>query len=131
MADKKYSKNDAVKAWSEKAGRVEQYDVREVEDVDGVKQVQLIDKDTGSVAVAADGEGEVAYKKLVERVGDVAIDGVRMPKESVGPDNNKKHFTSRGKLATPTQPEALVGDAEPTEVDNRKPGDRASAKDEG
>jgi hypothetical protein len=116
MADKKYTKADVVKAWSDKAGRQDQYDVREVEGVDGEHQVQLIDKDTGSVSVAANGEGEAAYRKLVEHVGDIAIDAVIMPKESVGPDNNKKHYTSRGQLATPTQPEALVGETEPQEV---------------
>lgn len=120
MADKTYSKADVVKAWSDKAGRKDQYDVREVEDVDGNKQVQLIDKDTGSVSVAANGEGSAAFKKLVEHVGDIAIDAVIMPKESVGEGNNKQHFTSRGQLATPTQPEALVGEVEPTEVNPKQ-----------
>lgn len=121
MAEKKtFTKEDVVNAWSEKAGRKDQYDVREVKSEDGADQVQLIDKDTGSISIAVDGSGSDAFRKLVEQAGTPLIDGAEMPQESVGAGNNEQHFTSRGVLATPTQPEALEGTADAVEFDTSK-----------
>lgn len=119
MADKKsYSKDEVVRLWSEAAGRKDQYDVREVESVDGEKQTWLTDKDTGSTTVAVKGHGADALRELGENVANPFIEPAVSPKEAV--EDNEKHYTSRGVIATPTQPEVLEGEGEPTEVDTSK-----------
>lgn len=123
-----FSKEGALKAWNEKAGKVDQWDVRVVESVDGTKQTQLIDKDTGSLSVAVNGDN--AWKELTEKAGAWKIDDGVNPKEAVGPENNDVFKTSKGVLATPTQPDALLGEAEVVEVDNRSDSEKAPAKKE-
>lgn len=117
-----FTKEGALKAWNEKAGKVDQWDVRVVESVDGEKQTQLIDKDTGSLCVAVNGDNP--WKKLTEMAGVWKIDDGVNPKEAVGPENNEKFETSKGVLATPTQPDAILGETEPVEVDNRSDADK-------
>lgn len=111
-----FTREGALKAWNEKVGKKDQYDVREVEAEDGTKQTQLIDKETGSLSVAVNGDDP--WKELTEKAGVWKIDDGVNPKESVGEDSEKQ-YTSEGVLATPTQPEALQGEQEPVEVDNR------------
>jgi len=111
-----FTKEGALKAWNEAAGKINQYDVREVEAEDGTKQTQLIDKDTGSLSVAVNGDNP--WKELTQKAGVWKIDDGVNPKESVS-DENKQFQTSKGVLATPTQPEVLQGVQEPVEVDNR------------
>jgi hypothetical protein len=101
--------------FSEYAGRKDQYDVRVIEGVDGKKQTQLIDKDTGSISFAVDGTDFDADK--VNFGGSVGGDPAINPKEAV--EDNKEFRTSRGNLASPTQPEAIEGAVEPTEVDKK------------
>lgn len=105
-----FSKADVLELWSDKAGRKDAFDVREVESLDGVKQTQLINKDTGSLVVAVNATGDAAFQILGERCGDPFIDAGVNPKEAQG-DENQKFFTSEGVLATPTQPETLEGNA--------------------
>jgi len=109
------SGQDLAKKFSEFAGRKDQYDVREVEGVDGTKQTQLIDKDTGSISFAWDGD---LPEDLDTIIGSVGGDPAVMPKEAV--EDNKRFETSRGVLATPTQPEALEGARDVEEIDNSK-----------
>lgn len=110
MAEKAtHSKESVLALWSEKAGRKDNFDLREVESLDGVKQTQLINKETGSLVVAVNATGADALKTLTERCGDPYIDAGVNPKEAQS-DENKKFFTSEGVLATPTQPEALEGE---------------------
>lgn len=111
-----FSKEGALDAWNKAAGKVDQYDVREVEAEDGTKQTQLIDKDTGSLCVAVNGDDP--WKELTQKAGVWKIDDGVNPKEAVS-DENKQFETSKGVLATPTQPEVLQGVQEPVEVDNR------------
>lgn len=121
MAEKNTATQDEVReAWSRAVGREDQYDLVEVESFDGDSQTQLIDKDTGSITVAVDGTGGKALKKLLDHAGDTFIDGAVTPKEASGVKSQKR-FTSRGVLATPTQPEALNDPTDPVEVDNVKP----------
>lgn len=120
MAEKTYTQDDVRKAWSEKVGREDQYDLVEVESFDGDSQTQLIDKDTGSISVAVDGTGAKALKKLAENAGDTFIDGAVTPKEASSVKSERR-FTSRGVIATPSQPENLQDATDPVEVDNRKP----------
>lgn len=110
MAETKHTKKSVLEAWSDKAGRKDNFDLREVESLDGVKQTQLINKETGSLVVAVNATGDDALKVLGERVGDPFIDPGVNPKEAQGEDN-KKFFTSEGVLATPTQPDSLEGNA--------------------
>jgi hypothetical protein len=102
-----------AKRFSEYSGRKDQYDVRVVEGVDGKKQTQLVDKDTGSLSFAVDGTD--FDPETVNFGGSVGGDPAISPKEAV--EDDKVFRTSRGILATPTQPEALEGAKEPTEVD--------------
>ena len=102
-----------AKYFSDLAGRKDQYDVREVESVDGTKQTQVIDKTTGSISAAFN--GDVDLEKLV---GSVTSTPAVTPKEAS--EDDKKFFTSEGELATPTQPEAILPQAEVVEVDNKK-----------
>lgn len=121
MAEKKTATQaEVIEAWSRKVGREDQYDLVEVESFDGDSQTQLIDKDTGSITVAVDGTGPKVLQKLVEHAGDTFIDGAVTPKEASGVKSEKR-FTSRGVLATPTQPENLNDPSDPVEVDNTKP----------
>lgn len=108
MAEKSFSKAEVLELWSDKAGRKDNFDVREVESLKGVKQTQLINKETGSLVVAVNATGEEAWQILGERCGDPFIDAGVNPKEAQGPEN-KKFYTSEGVLATPTQPESLEG----------------------
>lgn len=101
MAKRTYSKEDAVKAWSRKSGRENQYDVNEFTDENGTKVTQLIDKDTGSVTVQVDAQGADAFRTLVERAGDQMID------TGTAPEEPKAETTSEGVPQTPTQPQAL------------------------
>lgn len=117
------SGKDLAKKFSEFAGREDQYDVREVEGVDGRKQTQLIDKDTGSISFAWDGD---LPEDLDTIIGSVGGDSAVMPKEAV--EDNKVFRTSRGNLATPTQPEAILPQEEVVEVDNKK--DRNTSDEE-
>lgn len=111
MADEKtFSKDEVLELWSDKAGRKDNFDLREVESLDGVKQTQLVNKETGSLVVAVNGHGEDAINVLGRRVGDPFIDPGVNPKEAQG-EENEKFFTSEGVLATPTQPETLEGNA--------------------
>lgn len=114
MAEKTFSKSEVLELWSDKAGRKDAFDLREVESEAGVKQTQLINKDTGSLVVAVNATGEDALQTLGERCGDPFIDAGVNPKEAQGSEN-KKFYTSEGVLATPTQPETL----ETTEVGTR------------
>lgn len=110
----KFSKEQVLELWSDKAGRKDAFDLREVESEAGVKQTQLINKDTGSLVVAVNATGADALQTLGERCGDPFIDAGVNPKEAQGSEN-KKFYTSEGVLATPTQPETL----ETTEVGTR------------
>lgn len=111
---KKNSAQDLAKRFSEYAGKKDQYDVREVESVDGKKQIQLIDKDTGSISYAHDGDLPDDLDKIIGSVGgDPAVN----PKEAV--EDDKVFRTSKGVLATPTQPKALEGEAPVNEIDNK------------
>jgi hypothetical protein len=112
-----FSKEDVVKAWSEHAGKVDQYDVRVVETEGGTKQTQLIDKETGSLSIAVNGDGAEALNKLGENAGVWKLDDGVNPKEAVS-EENKVFTTSTGVLATPTQPEALEGEKPVVEIDN-------------
>lgn len=123
--EKSATQAQVVEAWSVKAGREDQYDLVEIETYDGDSQTQLIDKDTGSITVAVDGTGPKVLKKLLDHAGDTFIDGAESPVEAVKVQSERR-YTSRGVLATPTQPENLQGDTEPVEVDHRKPGDKQS-----
>lgn len=105
-----FTKKQVLALWSDKAGRKDNFDLRVVESLDGVKQTQLINKETGSLVVAVNGDGDEAINILGRRVGDPFIDPGVNPKEAQGEDN-KKFFTSEGVLATPTQPESLEGNA--------------------
>lgn len=117
----KATKDSVVEAWSEKAGRKDQYDVREVETFDGDKSFQLIDKDTGSLTIQAS-----SLEELQERAGDALIDPGSVPKESSGEDS-EKHYTSRGVLAFPTQPENLNDPSDPVELNpDEQVGDKPS-----
>ncbi len=118
-----FSKEGALKAWNEHAGKVDQFDVRVVEGVDGKKQTQLIDKDTGSLCVAVDGDGNDVWKTLTEQAGVWKIDNGVNPKSAVE-DTNEVFKTSKNALATPTQPEALEGEKPVVEVDNRTDADK-------
>lgn len=111
MADKKFTKEEVLKLWSEKAGGKDLFDLRVVESVDGVKQTQLINKAGGALVVAANGDN--AVQVLGERCGDPVIDAGVNPKESS--EDNEKFYTSEGVLATPTQPEAIEGVAKEVE----------------
>lgn len=102
-----------AKHFSNLAGRKDQYDVREVESVDGTKQTQVIDKDTGSISAVF--EGDVDLEKLT---GSLTATPAVTPKEAS--EDNKKFTTSKGVPASPTQPEAILPQAEVTEVDNKK-----------
>jgi hypothetical protein len=113
----KNTAKSVVKAWSEKSGRLDQYDVREVTNFDGVEQTQLIDKDTGSVTVAVNGHGQEALDRLAEEAGVSLIDAGVAPQESTSADN-KVQRTSRGVLATPTQPEALNDPTDPVVIED-------------
>lgn len=104
--------------FSEFAGREDQYDVREVEGADGTRQTQLIDKDSGSVSFAVNGDFD---PETVAFGGSVGGDAAVNPKEALEEDA-KPFRTSRGNLASPTQPQALEGEAEPTEIDNTDKG---------
>lgn len=120
MAEVKATKENVLKAWSDKVGKVDQYDLRITE-----SQTQLIDKDTGSLTVAVDGTDQKALQTLLDRCGDTFIDGGESPEASTG-DKSQVQFTSRGSLATPTQPEAMVSTQEPVEVTN-EPGKTSEA----
>lgn len=102
-----------AKHFSDLAGRKNQYDVREVESVDGKKQTQVIDKTTGSISAVF--EGDVDLEKLV---GSVTATPAVTPKEAS--EDDKAFFTSEGEPATPTQPEAILPQTEVVEVDNKK-----------
>lgn len=117
MADKKFTEKEVLELWSDKAGRKDNFDLRVVESIDGVTQTQLINKETGSLVVAVNGDKDSAIQTLGERCGDPFIDAGVNPKEAQG-DENKKFFTSEGVLATPTQPESLEGKAVEREVNN-------------
>lgn len=117
MSNKNPTQEDVRKAWSEKAGKVDQYDLHEIETGDGESQTQLIDKDTGSITVAVNGTGAKALNKLFEHAGETFIDGGESPVESTGAKSIKR-YTSRGVLATPTQPEVQIDTQEPVEVSN-------------
>lgn len=117
----KATKADVVKAWSDKVGREDQYDVREVENFEGDKQVQLIDKDTGSVTVAVNGTDSDAYQRLVDNAGVALLDAAITPKESSSEKSEVKR-TSRGNLASPTQPVSTVDPSDPVVVDDNKTG---------
>jgi hypothetical protein len=106
------AKKDLAQHFSDLAGRKDQYDVRVVEGVDGTKQTQLIDKTTGSVSAVFEGE-DVDVDKIV---GSVTATPAVSPKEAV--EDNKEFWTSAGVKASPTQPEALQGAKDATEVDN-------------
>lgn len=125
MAEKTYTEEDVRKAWSAKVGREDQYDLVEVETFEGESQTQLVDKDTGSISVAVNGTGAKALKKLAENAGDTFIDGAEAPKEATSVKSERR-FTSRGVIATPTQPENLQDPSDTVEVDNRKPVDKQS-----
>lgn len=101
--------------FSEFAGRKDQYDVRVVEGMDGQKQTQLIDKDTGSISFAVNGED--FDPETVSFGGSVGGDTAITPKEAV--EDNKEFRTSRGNLASPTQPEAIEAPREVEEIDNK------------
>jgi hypothetical protein len=116
MAEETFTREGALEAWNKAAGKVDQYDVREVEAEDGTKQTQLIDKDTGSLSVAVNGDNP--WKELTQKAGVWKIDDGVNPKEAMS-NENKQFETSEGVLATPSQPEALQGVQEPVEVDNR------------
>lgn len=105
------AKKDLAQHFSDLAGRKDQYDVREVEGVDGTKQTQLIDKTTGSISAVF--EGEVDTDKIV---GSVTSTPAVNPKESV--EDNKDQWTSNGVKAVPTQPEAVQAASPENEVDN-------------
>lgn len=117
-----FSKEGALKAWNEAAGKTDQYDVRVVEDIHGTKQTQLIDKDTGSLSVAVNGENP--WQELTEKAGVWKIDDGVNPKEAA--EDDKVFKTSKGVLATPTQPEAVEGVQEIIEVDNRTDAEKKS-----
>lgn len=104
---------DLAKEFSKRAGYVDQYDVREVESVDGTKQTQLIDKTTGSVSFVFSGDLPDGVDGVV---GTVGTEAAVTPKEAA--KDNKEFRTSNGVLATPTQPEAVQAPGEVTEVDN-------------
>ena len=111
----KATNSSVIDAWSEKAGRKDQYDLREVENHDGSeKGFQLIDKDTGSLVVQAS-----SLQELQDRAGDALIDDATVPKESSG-EESEKQYTSRGQLAFPTQPEALSDPSDTVEIDTSK-----------
>ena len=110
-----------AKHFSDLAGRKDQYDVREVESVQGVKQLQVIDKDTGSISAVF--EGDVDLEKLI---GSVTSTPAVTPKEAS--EDDKKFTTSRGVPATPTQPEAILPQEEVVEVDNKA--DRTTSDEE-
>lgn len=118
MANKAPTQEDVRKAWSEKVGKVDQYDLHEVEVADGEFQTQLIDKDTGSITVAVNGKGEAVLRKLFEHAGDTFIDGGESPLSATS-EGSVKRFTSRGVLATPTQPEVQVNTQDPVEVNTK------------
>lgn len=105
-----FTKKQVLELWSDKAGRKDNFDLRVVESLEGVKQTQLINKETGSLVVAVNGDGDEAINILGRRVGDPFIDPGVNPKEAQGEDN-KKFYTSEKVLATPTQPESLEGNA--------------------
>lgn len=109
------TKAQVLKAWNEKAGRKDAFEVRNVEAADGTVQTQLLNKENGSLVVAADGEN--AFDKLAEHVGDFIVDAGVNPKEAS--EDNEVSYTEKGALATPTQPEAIEGVAETVEVDNK------------
>lgn len=118
MSNKKtYSEKDVCEAWSTAVGRVDQYDLVKVESFDGTKQIQLIDKDSGSIVIAVNGTDQEALRKLFEGAGTTFIDGAVTPKEASGEDSERR-YTSRGTLASPTQPEVLVDERDPIEVNN-------------
>lgn len=117
---KDYSEKDVIRAWSDKAGQQDRYDLRVIETEDGKKQTQLVDKFTGSLTIAVDGEGAEANRTLVERAGDALIDDGESPKESV--EDDEKQHTSEGVLATPTQPENLEAEKAPVEIENSDEG---------
>lgn len=110
-----------AKHFSELAGREDQYDVREVVSVNGTKQTQVIDKDTGSISAAF--EGDVDLEKLI---GSVTSTPAITPKEAS--EDDKKFTTSRGVPASPTQPEAILPQEEVVEIDNKK--DRTTSDEE-
>lgn len=110
-----------AKHFSELAGREDQYDVREIESVKGVKQLQVIDKDSGSISAVF--EGDVDLEKLI---GSVVTTPAVTPKEAS--EDDKKFKTSKGVPATPTQPEAILPQEEVVEVDNRKDVDTSDKK---
>lgn len=116
----KATKSAVVKAWSDKVGRKDQYDVREVEAFDGTVQTQLIDKDTGSISIAVDGGGDEALQKLLDEAGSTLLDAGVSPKESTGSES-KVQTTSRGVAATPTQPAAQSDPAEKVVVHMETP----------
>lgn len=118
MGNKTVTQEDVRKAWSEKVGKVDQYDLHEVETADGEFQTQLIDKDTGSITVAVNGKGDKVLQKLFDHAGDTFIDGGESPLSSTG-NGSVKRYTSSGVLATPTQPEVMVGEQEAVEVSNQ------------
>lgn len=97
--------------FSKLAGREDQYDVRNVESVNGTKQVQVIDKDTGSISAVF--EGAVDLEKLI---GSVTSTPAVTPKEAS--EDDETFSTSRGVPASPTQPEAILPVAEIEEIDN-------------
>lgn len=123
----KATKDSVVKAWSDKVGRKDQYDLREVTAADGTEQTQLVDKDTGSLTIAVNGHGDNALQRLFDEAGSVLLDAGVSPKESTGADSEVQ-TTSRGVAATPTQPVAQVDPSNPVVVDDRT-GDVPTTKD--
>lgn len=124
MAEKKYTRAEVLKAWSDLSGRKDQYDVKEFTDDRGVDVTQLIDKDSGSVTVQVDAQGDSAWQRLGENVGSNFIDG------GTAPEDPKQEYTSRGVLETPTQPEALKENQGRGEVDpDNKRGNTGNGKE--
>lgn len=118
MADKTVSHKDVIKAWSEKVGKIDQYDIHEFNTADGGSQTQLIDKDSGGITVAVNGTGAKVLQKLFDNAGVTFIDAGESPVESTGKESIKR-YTSRGVLATPTQPETQINTQKPIEVNTK------------
>lgn len=114
MSKNNPTKADVAKAWSDHVDKPDQYDIFEVTGADGTEQFQVVDKDNGSICAAAG-----SLQTLLDRVGDPFIEAAVAPVEAAD-KRNEKRFTSRGQLASPTQPEVLEDlAADPVEIDNK------------
>lgn len=105
MANKTFTKDDALKAW-EGDDKVGAFDIVETTTKDGQPdQTQILDKATGSLVIAVDGTGSEAYQRLAENPRAPKLDNGVSPKSAV--EDGETRTTSTGTLATPTHPQDL------------------------